>query len=85
VKRDSTTFFASASIPTNTLGAIDTQSASVTNADQPLVSPGLSEERERLEKLLKNRSDAKDLQDKNILKSKLVFLNDYLHRSANPS
>lgn len=37
---------------------------------QPVVSPSHAEEKERLAKLLQNRSDAKELQEKNILKGK---------------
>jgi hypothetical protein len=49
--------------------AIDIQAASSAGVDsEGVVSPSHLEEKERLEKLLKNRSDPKELQEKNILK-----------------
>lgn len=61
-----------ASIDNDTLKDIDTQAASsaAVETEHALSPEGSSHaaERERLEKLLKNRSDAKELEEKNILK-----------------
>lgn len=60
-----------ASIDKTTIDAIDVQAAASAAVDnKPVLSPTDASERNRLEKLLKNRSDAKELQEKNILKSK---------------
>lgn len=60
-----------ASIDQQTVDAIDIQAASAAAVDsEPVLSPTHQEEKDRLERLLKNRSDLKELQDKNILKSK---------------
>lgn len=59
-----------ASLDQSTIDAINIKAASSAAVDsEPITSPTSMAERERLEKLLKNRSEAKDLQEKNILRS----------------
>lgn len=59
-----------ASIDNETLSKIDTQAASSAAVESSPLSPHHQEEKERLERLLQNRSEAKELEDKNILKRK---------------
>ncbi|PWN90676.1 RPEL repeat protein [Acaromyces ingoldii] len=56
------------SIDNETLSKIDTQAASSAAVESSPLSPHHQEEKERLERLLQNRSEAKELEDKNILK-----------------